>query len=40
MNLQKEIFNLVQKIPKGEVLTYKQIAIKLNKPKSSCKNSF
>lgn len=29
MNLQNKVFNLVQKIPKGQVLTYKQIAIKL-----------
>lgn len=34
MGFQKEVLDLVSKIPKGKVTTYKQIAEALGKPKS------
>ena len=32
---QKKVWNYLKKIPKGSVKTYKQVAIGINRPKSS-----
>ena len=32
---QVEVWKQIKKIPKGSVITYKEIAIKLNRPKSA-----
>jgi len=34
-NLTRKVFSLVKRIPKGKISTYKQIAIKLKKPKAA-----
>jgi O-6-methylguanine DNA methyltransferase len=33
-NFKEEVFNIVRKIPKGKVLTYKEVAIKVGSPKA------
>lgn len=30
---QKRVYNIVKKIPKGKVLTYKEVAVKLGNPR-------
>ena len=32
---QKKVWNYLKKIPKGRVITYKQLAIGINRPKSA-----
>ncbi|MBI1974379.1 MAG: MGMT family protein [Candidatus Zambryskibacteria bacterium] len=34
LTFQEQVYAIVKKIPKGEVLTYKEVAIKIGKPKS------
>jgi methylated-DNA-[protein]-cysteine S-methyltransferase len=35
MNFQEKVYAIVKKIPKGKVLTYKQVAAKIGKPGAS-----
>ena len=34
MNFQEKVFKVVQKIPKGKISTYKEIAKAINKPRA------
>ena len=34
MTFQEQVYEVVRKIPKGKVLTYKQVAEKIGKPKA------
>jgi methylated-DNA-[protein]-cysteine S-methyltransferase len=35
LTFTEKVFSIVKKIPKGKVMTYKQVALKLGKPGSS-----
>jgi methylated-DNA-[protein]-cysteine S-methyltransferase len=34
MNFREKVFAVVKKIPEGKVLTYKQVAVRVGKPKA------